>query len=327
MFKSRTSNFKDSNKNVLQNSIASIEMIKIGGVDQCILARGKNKNNPILLFLHGGPGTAQIGFAPKLQSKLEDDFVVINWDQRGAGKSFSRDIPVESMNINQFVSDAHEIIEILLERLGKEKLYLVGHSWGSVIGSLIAKKYPEKIHAYIGVGQVVNMKKNEEISYGFTLDKAKETNNKQAVKELNKIGYPPYANIKDTFVQRKWLNKFGGSMYEGSALKLVLKSISFREYSFLDWLRFMKNGEGFSVNNLWGELMETNLFKQIEELKVPVYFCVGRFDYQTSFELVEEFYHQLDAPIKDLIWFEKSAHAPNFEEPEKFLQVCRSAVQ
>jgi len=327
MIRAKTPSFKDSKGQIIQNSIAVLEKIKIGGIDQCILTRGRNKHNPILLFLHGGPGTAQIGFAPKFQKKLEDHFVVVNWDQRGAGKSYSTNIPIESMNINQFVSDANEIIGVLLERFNQEKLVLVGHSWGSIIGTLIAKKYPEKIHAYIGVGQVVNMKKNEEISYRFTLDKANVKDNLKAKKELTNIGFPPYQNKKDTFVQRKWVNKFGGSVYEGTGFQMVFKAISIREYSFMDWVRFMKNGEGFSVNNLWDELMEVNLLNQAKEFDVPIYFCVGRFDYQTPYELVEQYYHQLKAPNKKLIWFEKSAHAPNFEEPDKFMEVCISAIQ
>ncbi|WP_214480527.1 alpha/beta hydrolase [Bacillus sp. SM2101] len=327
MIISRTPSFKDLNGRLIEESVASIEMLRLGKIQQCVLMRGKNKKNPILLFLHGGPGTAQIGFAPKFQRELEEHFVVVNWDQKGAGKSYASNIPVSSMNIDQFLLDLHELIEELLQRFKQEKLYLVGHSWGSVLGSLFISKYPELIHAYIGVGQVVNMERNEEISYEYTLHKANETNNKKALEQLMKIGNPPYKDQVDLFLQRKWLRKFGGSFHNMSLSKFILSSISFREYSFVDLVKYMANGERFSINNLWDELMEVNLIKQAHTFKVPVFYCVGRYDYQTPHELVVDYFNIVEAPKKELIWFENSAHAPNFEEPNKFYEVCMSVAQ
>ncbi|NBI29128.1 alpha/beta fold hydrolase [Chengkuizengella marina] len=327
MIKSRTPSFRDSKGRIIKDSIASLEVMMIGGINQYVLMRGKDINSPLLLFLHGGPGSAQIGFAPKSQKKLEESFVVVNWDQRGAGKSYSSDIAGESMNINQFISDIYELINTLLKRFIQEKLYLVGHSWGSFLGSITAYKYPELIHAYIGVGQVVNMKRGESISYSFALDKAKETNNKKAIRQLIKIGPPPYKSLNGLRIQRRWLEKFGGSVHGSTFLKLLIKYLAFKEYTFLDWIRTIKNGILFSLKNLWEDLMEVDLLKDVNKFKVPVYLCVGRHDYQTPHELIEEYYHTLLSPKKELVWFEKSAHSPNFEEPDKFYDICISVIK
>ncbi|MDX8365860.1 alpha/beta hydrolase [Cytobacillus sp. IB215665] len=328
MLKAKTPNFIDANKQIIQDSIASLEMIRIGGVEQCILIRGKNKHKPLILFLHGGPGAAQIGYAPKLQQKLEEDFVVVNWDQRGAGKSYSKEVQIDSLNISQFLSDVHELVVLLLQRFNQQKLYLVGHSWGSLLGSIFVKRHPELIHAYIGVGQFVNMVKNEEISYRFTLEKANKTKNNKAKKQLEKIGYPPYNKMTDIVIQRKWLDKFGGAVYGSTQMKSIRKSVSYREYSIIDWLRFMRHNKfSFSNSKLWDELMAMDLVSEVDEMKVPVYICVGRYDYTTPFELAEEYYEHLKAPKKELVWFEKSAHSPNFEEPDKFYEVCMQATK
>ncbi|MDX8360121.1 alpha/beta hydrolase [Cytobacillus sp. IB215316] len=327
MIKSKTPRFRDEQGNLVDDSIASLEKMMIGGVNQYVLMRGKSKNAPILLFLHGGPGSAQIGFAPKLQKKLEESFVVVNWDQRGSGKSYSADISRETMNIKQFTTDVYELIITLLSRFNQEKVYLVGHSWGSFLGIITAYKYPELIHAYIGVGQIVNMERGENVSYQFTLDKAKETNNIKAITQLENIGEPPFENLMKLRIQRKWLEKFGGTVHKSTFPKLALKSFTLREYTMLDWVRTIKDGILFSLDNLWEELLEVDMYDLALKFEIPMYFCVGRYDYQTPHELVQEYYHSIEAPTKELVWFENSAHSPNFEEPNKFYDVCLSAVQ
>lgn len=216
----RTKKIKNPDGTIASESITSLEKVMLGNLNQYILIRGKNKNNPVLLFLHGGPGSAQIGFAPRYQHSLEDDFVVVNWDQRGAGKSYSENIPKDTMTLEHFISDANELVDYLCHRFGRSKIFLVGHSWGSVLGSMLVYCYPEKFEAYIGIGQVVNMNDNERLSYQYVLKEAKKSNNKRAVKSLEGIGEPPYKNeIKDLMTQRKWLGKFKGAVYEKNSLR------------------------------------------------------------------------------------------------------------
>ena len=164
LFYTKTPKIKDSYGNIKQDSITSLEKITLGGIKQTILIRGHDTKSPILLFLHGGPGFPEMDIAYKFQRKLEEHFIVVNWDQRGAGKSFSKKIPRESMTIEQFISDAHELIRFLRERFDKEKIYLVGHSWGTTLGLLLTQRYPELFFAYVGIGQVVNALESEQIS-------------------------------------------------------------------------------------------------------------------------------------------------------------------
>ncbi|MFW9923722.1 MAG: alpha/beta fold hydrolase [Candidatus Thorarchaeota archaeon] len=168
---------KDSSK-----SIASLEKITINGLKHWVLIRGHNLENPLLLFLHGGPGSPEMGFAHKYERNLEKHFIFVNWDQRGAGKTFSFRTPKESMNVEQFISDGHQLISYLLERFKKKKIVLVGHSWGSELGTLLVQRYPELFYTYIGIGQVVNTEINEQLSFEFTIREAERTKNKKALR-------------------------------------------------------------------------------------------------------------------------------------------------
>lgn len=315
----KTKKLKDSEGRVISGSVAELKKICLGGLEQHLLIRGENRDNPVVLFLHGGPGSAQIGFAPRYQRELEKEFVVVNWDQRGAGKSYSKDIPLDSMNIDQFVSDARELVDYLCDEFEKEKLYIVGHSWGSILGTLLVHRYPERIKAYIGMGQVVNMNDNEAVSYRFVLEEATRTKNLKAIKELERIGEPPYKNqMKDLLIQRKWLSKFKGAVYEKKLYKEIIKYLlTSSEYSLSNIFNFTQ-GNKFSLKSMWSELLTFDATRDVPEMKVPVYFCIGRHDYNTPFELSYKYYEVLKAPKKEFIWFERSAHSPIFEETEEF---------
>jgi len=309
-----------------ETGIAVLERIMLGGVLQWVLIRGVNTANPLLLFLHGGPGTPAIPFDHEMRD-LEKAFTVVIWDQRGAGKSYNSTIPKQTMNIGQFVSDTHELIQLLLARFKQEKLYLVGHSWGSVLGVLTVQKYPELISAYVGVGQIADMTENERLSYEFVLQKARESGNREAITELKNI-HPPYkGNTAALMVERKWLGKFGGVLYgESDFDKLIDMAKASPEYSLVDLLN-IEPGSLFTTQCVWDELLTINFFTQAPSLDVPVYFFLGRHDYTTPFVLAEKYFHQLKAKKgKHLIWFEKSAHIIILEESQKFMSLLMTKV-
>lgn len=301
------------------------ESVSIGGIAQWISLRSDNIKNPIILFLHGGPGTAQISFSRKSQRRLEDCFLVINWDQRGSGRSYSRSLRKEDMKIERFVADAGELIEYLLKRFGQEKVYLVAQSWGTIVGAYLIAKRPELIQAYIPIGQIVDMERGELISYQFTLDEARRLNNKKAIQQLEKIGRPPYARLSDGGVQRKWLSKFHGAAYEGTLEGTILKNISIKDLRPFDIVRFVA-GAMFSLSILEDEQNKVKIIHEVPEMKVPVYFCCGCRDYNVPFELVVEYAEKLQALQKRIMWFDHSAHLPNFEEPERFCDFCKSLL-
>ncbi len=191
--------------------------------------------------------------------------------------------------------------------------------------SQLSFKRPDLILAYIGIGQVVDMKRGEGLSYKFTLDEAKRQNNLKAISELQRIGQPPYKNLKSAGIQRKWLSKFHGATLKGSSIGTIFKNLSIKDTSPLDIIKFVK-GAIFSLKCLEEQQMEVNLLRDIPEIKVPVYFCTGRRDYNVPFELVIEYLEKLCAPHKNIIWFEHSAHLPNFEEPDIFCNFCISLL-
>lgn len=327
LFRGKTPEIKDDEGKVIPTSIASLEQITLGGYKQWILIRTHNVKNPLLLFLHGGPGSTEMGFAHKYEKKLEEHFIFVNWDQRGSGKSFSRKIPKDSMNIEQFVSDAHELVLHLMKRFKKDKIVLVGHSWGSMLGVLLVQRYPELFSAYVGIGQATNLTENEKVSYQFTLDEARKRGNKKAERQLLKLQPPYFDDIMQLNKQRKWMNKFGGALYNQTSIWPLLKVMfGAPEFTIRDILKFLQ-GTVFSNKSMWSEIIEkTDLPKDACKFSIPVYFIMGKYDYNTPYVLAEAYFKKIQAPKKEFICFEKSAHSPNYEEPEKFDEVMVEKV-
>ena len=197
-------------------SVAQLEQVTLGGMPQWVLMRGEDNRKPVLLVLHGGPGTAEMLMMREYLFELEKHFVVVNWDQLGAGKSYSADIPPHLLSVDQFVASTIELATWLRQRFKQDKIYLMGHSWGSILGIKAIKKRPELFAAYIGVGQFVNFVEGERASYEYALRTSKERHIAEAVQELEAIGPPPYADdddLKSTATERKWIVRFGGDTY------------------------------------------------------------------------------------------------------------------
>jgi pimeloyl-ACP methyl ester carboxylesterase len=309
------------------NSIASLEKLTIGGVDQWILLRGYDLTKPILLWVHGGPGGAQIGFIRQHITELEKDFLVVNWDQRGAGLSYSSSIPVESMTIDRMVTDLIEVVQMLCTRFHQEKVYLLGHSWGTILSLLAIQRRPELFLGFFSISQVVNVKENERISYEFTLRRSKEIGNEKAYSQLVRLGPPPWNNLRSDHVHNKWLQELGGGLiHQGSfmsqLLRPILSSTEYRLFDLIKWLR----GQIFSMNVFKEELMNLDFFQTVREIQVPVAFCCGRHDYMAPSELAEAFYKGIQAPNKQWMWFEKSAHSPIFEEKDLFIHFIHDSI-
>lgn len=308
--------------------IHHFEMVKIGGINQAILINGKQADNPVLLYLHGGPGFPLLPFEPFTESMryLEKNFTVVYWEQRGTGRSFNPSIDVESMNMEQFISDTREVVEYITEKLGHEKIFLWGHSWGSNLGAIYASRYPETLHAYISTGQSANPFLNERMAYEFVMEKAVEESNRRALRELSRIDtLPEKYTVADALTIRKWVYRYGGIVYQNQDARPY---VDFQEINtiltapFYSWrVRFnLLLNPYFSINTLWEDLKVLNLFEEAPKIEVPVYFLVGRHDIIVSHVLAQQYFEQLKAPEgKKIIWFEESAHRPFHEESEKFL--------
>jgi pimeloyl-ACP methyl ester carboxylesterase len=228
------------------------------------------------------------------------------------------------MNIEQFISDAHELSVLLCRRFDQEKIYLVGHSWGSALGVLTVERYPELYHAYVGIGQTVNMLEGERISYEWTLAQAERAHDSRSVAKLKKIGMPPYSGDlrSKVMAQRGILAKYGGEVHGNprGGLFIVLGCLlKATEYSWPDRINFFR-GVFASMRLMWPQILSIDLMEQAPELKVPVYFLEGRHDYESPSILAEQYYQVLEAPRKTLVWFENSAHFVNTEEADAFNQ-------
>ncbi len=319
-----TEEFMTENSRKPEKSIASIEKIKLGGVEQYLIIRGKDTTKPVVLLLHGGPGSPEVAFMRKTNTAIENDFVMVYWEQRGAGKSYSKDIPTESINLEQFISDTKELSETLAKRFDKEKIYLMGHSWGSLLGILTAYKYPKLFHAYIGTGQVAEQRRAEKISFEWVKAEAERQNDQDAIEALSEISFPARDAASDEWldflmVERNYVGQFGGGVtHEMRSMLPVLKILlNAEEYTLGEKVNYLR-GSLFSLENLWGDVLSKNLFTEIDSMQVPVYIFQGKYDYQTPYSVAKEFYDQLKAPEKAFYTFENSAHSPVMEEVEKF---------
>jgi pimeloyl-ACP methyl ester carboxylesterase len=322
--------FFDKAGKPVPGSISEIKAVKINGITQKIIIRGRDTTNPVLLYLHGGPGDPEFPFVRQFNPGIEDLFVVCYWEQRGAGLSYSKNIPPETMTLSQFVDDAGKVSDYLLKKFNRKKIFLLGHSWGTMLGSFTINRFPEYYYAFISVGQVGDQVQAEKNSYNFVLDRAKELKDKNAIRTLEKIGPPPYPDpseaINKMITERKYVIRYGGAVKKGNFYPEAIKPLLIcREYSFIDKINYLK-GMKFSKDHLWAAIMETNLFKYLPSQKIPVYIIQGRSDYETSYNVAKEYFDSLKAPLKRFYTFENSAHSPIFEEPEKFELILKEIL-
>lgn len=307
------------------NGISSLEEITLGDLKQWIFIRGTDQKNPIMIFLHGGPGEPALGMSSsrKLDAELIKHYTVVHWDQRGAGKTYNSQIPVDSMTLDRLVEDCNELIDYLRNRFQTQKVFIVAHSSGTLIGIKTAHRYPEKIHAYVGVSQVINDYEQQRISYEFIVEEANKSGNVKDQIAIKEVGPPTYETPEKEFEKARLIIKYGGMMHDFSMKKMlgiVIAYFTSPEYSLSEALRTIRGkGLKFTTNSLWQEIIHINFTKEIESIKAPIYFFGGKSDMITPTVLVEDFYKGLDAEKgKKLIIFENSGHWPMMEEKEKY---------
>ena len=303
------------------------ERVLLGGVKQTIHIWGTKQENPVILFLHGGPGVPNRHGMAKAHMDLLDDFTIVAWDQRGTGGSYFGCDP-KSLTLEQLVSDCAELLGYLCKTLGKKKIFLLGGSWGTELGTFVCRDYPQLVAGYIGYGQVVNGIENENVSYAYTLQKAKEAHCAEDIAELERIGPPVDGQYKPVFeglmAQRRLLKKYGGhstkkgGYFSGTVLP-ILKS---GELSIGDKIGTAK-GYKVCLSNMWPTIVHYDFLKDCHTFAMPYYIFQGRLDNNTPSSLIQDYYDVIEAPDKDLIWFENSAHGPLGEEPVKFKKLMR----
>lgn len=297
------------------------EDVVLNGSRQNIRIRAAKEGLPVILFLHGGPGVCDRHFVLQNQSQLAENYTMVCWDQRGSGKSYSPKIRKEKLSVELYAADAEALIDLLRARFHAEKIIVAAHSWGTVLGTKLAVRCPEKIAAYIAQGMFIDGSENELESYLFCVREAERAGNKRAVKQLS--GIRPengrYPSDKAMMIQRNYLAKFGGGTYkkrEGMFRSLLLPLLKTPEYKLRDIPKYAKGGLYLS-KTLWNDVVAVS-FQDVSALSVPLIVTQGAHDYNTPTKIAEDWFSRVQAPFKKWITFEESAHSPIFEEPEKW---------
>lgn len=311
----------DEEGNPKVKSVSALESIQVGGMEQWLLMRGEDETLPVLLWLHGGPGAAQMPMAHAWDKKLEKEFIVVHWDQRGAGKSNPVGFDESTMCFKRFLEDAQEVTGYLQRRFGKDRIFLLGHSWGTQLGLALAASHPEDYHAYIGVSQVVNGPKAQEEAYGWLLGQTGSAGGEKDVEALKALGSPPYEDHETYVSFARMIEAHGGGMdlSLGDLAWTALKAPEYRGLDYKAWLDGANRGAG----PMWEDPLCTGFdaYETAPALSVPVWFFCGRRDYNTPVSLVEAYCGDLEAEKgKALVVFPESAHTPFFAEPDRFAE-------
>jgi pimeloyl-ACP methyl ester carboxylesterase len=274
-----------------QGPLDTAEVVTIGGIKQYITMKANDRSKPVLLFLHGGPGGSVMGYAHKFSALLEQHFVVVHWDQRETGKTLALNPSSVPLTLALFEQDTHELIQVLLRRFHHTKLYLAGHSWGTVLCFSVARNHPALLHACIAISPVINQLESERVILGIMKEKAIKEKDETALQELARVSIP-FQDGDQIYYHRKWLMHFNGAKNVDAKFP--------RQYA-LSWAaRWL---------TVWNEASALNLIESAPVLHCPVYLLTGRNDYQTNFSITEQYYSKLTAPRKQLFWFDNTAHA------------------
>jgi pimeloyl-ACP methyl ester carboxylesterase len=304
--------------------IEELRAVEIGGIRQWISVRGRDRRNPILLFIHGGPASTEMPVSWMYQSAWEDWFTVVQWDQRGAGKTYVANDPAvvePTINAERMIADAEEMTAHLRAHYGKQKIFVLGHSWGSLMGLELARRHPEWLHAYVGMGQMIYGPDAERLGYDWALKRAREDRNDKAVKELEAITPYPRADgtvtIEQILKQREWVIHYGGLTWGRPDFDYAQDAAKLSP----DYTRKEldpEEGIGESLGKLLPAMMKFDM-RGVRRMGCPVFIFAGTYDYETPSQLAIDWLAALDAPQKGLVRFERSAHMMEVEEPGKFL--------
>lgn len=318
----------DAQGDIIPGSIASLETVNLNGSEQWISIRGRDINKPVLLFLAGGPGGSQLVTERRAIGALEDHFVVVNWEQPGAGKSFDA-VDRSKLSPERYVTDGIALTNYLRERFDEEKVYILGESWGSVVGIWMVQRDPELFHAFIGTGQMVAFLETDLMCYDFVMDLMEQRGNTEKVEQLKQQGPPPYygkgvamkeaAFLTETY---NYMNADPNISDDGFNTFQDLAGSEYGLYDKVNWFR----GALETMDVVYPQLWDVDFRVQATQLEVPVYFLIGRHDVNAPPVLAEEYFELLNAPHKEFIWFEYSGHNPWVTESTEFVDVVVNKV-
>jgi pimeloyl-ACP methyl ester carboxylesterase len=321
--------FLDENGRPVRGSISEKAFADVNGMRQGMFIQSKDATHPVLLFLHGG--MPEYFLTERYPTGLENDFTMIWWEQRGAGLSYRPGIPPETMRPDQFIADTLSVTSYLRNRFGKDKIYLMAHSGGTFIGLQAAARAPELYHAYIGVAQMVHQLKSERLAYEYMLRRFKEAGDSRMVRDLEAApvtlagGTPKaYLAVRDRAMHRLGV----GTTHDMESVLsgVVWPSLRTPQYTLAEKARMWRGKLSFGASVFWNEMLAADLAERVPELALPAYFFHGIHDYTVSYPLAANYFERLKAPLKGFYSFDRSAHSPILEEPEKVRKIMRQDV-
>jgi pimeloyl-ACP methyl ester carboxylesterase len=315
----------------LAGSISEKIFVKINGVEQGMFIQSKDAANPVLLLLHGGPGMPEFFLTQKYPTGLEDDFTVVWWEQRGAGLSYDASLPQETITAGQLVSDTLQVTNYLRSRFGQDKIYLMGHSWGSFIGIQAAARAPELYHAYIGVGQVANQLESEKLAYDTMLEQAIASGNEKMLRKLEAAPPTMTVPLPDAYMALRDTAMHALGVGTTRDMKSVVTGIFVPSwlspvYTLSEKLHLWRGKWSPYSRSMWNQMLPVDMTAEIPQLDIPIYLMHGKYDYTVAYPLTKSYFQQLKAPLKGFYTFENSAHSPFFEEPERFRMILKQDV-
>lgn len=322
--------YTDEKGKPLAGSIVEKTFTEINGVRQGMFIEGKNISNPVLLFIHGGTAMPQHFLSSAYPTGLEDYFTVCSWERRGAGISYSEEIPPEGMTVEHFISDTLEVTEYLRERFGRDKIYLMGHSGGSFIGIQAAQRAPDLYHAYIGVGQMAYQLESEKMSYEYMLRRFKENGNSKMVRLLEEAPVTMSESLPRGYleIRDKAMHIIGvGTTRDMKSVitGIFFRSLMSREYTIREKINLWR-GKITADALLFDTFTTTDLTQLVTGLEIPAYFFHGIYDYTCCYSLARDYFTKLKAPLKGFYTFQESAHSPMYEEPERMREIFMTDI-
>ncbi|MFD1468551.1 alpha/beta fold hydrolase [Hymenobacter caeli] len=317
---------------VAPNGVQEAYAVPIGGVRQWLFVRGQDRRNPILLLVHGGPASPLAPVAWAFQRPLEEYFTVVSYDQRGAGKTYAANDTAglgRTLRIEQYVQDAIEVAELVRRKYGQPKVILLGHSWGTIVGMRAALKRPDLFYAYVGAGQVINVRENERLSVEYALQQATEHRNEAALRELRSIApYPGRQPItrERIIIARKWPQYYGGLAAYRNTFGYFFDAPQLSPAYTPAEVAAIDQGSLFTLARVLPEFLTVD-FTSVTSFPIPVFMLMGRHDFTTPSAPTAAWLQRVKAPLKKGIWFENSAHLISLEEPGKLLVTLLTEVR
>lgn len=326
----RPAPLRDETGQIIAGSLSERVTVEIGGIPQSMFIQSVDPANPVLLFLHGGPGMTEFFMEQDYPTGLEQHFTMVWWEQRGAGMSFSADIPPETMTMAQMIADTIEVADYLRARFGQDRILLLGHSWGSYLGIQVAAAAPDRFFAYVGMAQIVHQLRSEVMARDFLLNVYLARGDTAMVRRLEAAPVSMEAGTSDAWMRLRDTAMHRAGVGHTHDMDSVISGIFLpmwrvRAYTLMDKINVWR-GKIWSRPFFWEDLLRDDLSARLTDFELPVYIFVGRHDQTANPELSRAYFDAIEAPVRGFYVFDNSSHSPLFEEPERATEILLNDV-